>query len=269
MNSVKTKLSLLFILCFAPLVALPQANYQDVVYLKNGSVIHGIIIEQVPNTSIKIETFDKNIFVFKMDEIEKITKEPAGKKDIEETKQPVDFKKKSDAAYAFTMETHIGFGGERESGNGTSIATHFINGVTINNQFSIGAGLGFDYTTAGYQANQAKAFYDYSSVYFSAMYFIDVRAFPIKDKISPLLILNYGYSSTLFTGYVTGKSFFGVGVGTKFNFTQKLGLSLSANYKQQNFLYQKENVYVYPNGYTNIKENFTLRYVVLTVGLTL
>ena len=46
-----------------------QNNYEDVVYLKNGSIIHGIVIEQVPNQSIKIKTKDNNVFVFKMDEI--------------------------------------------------------------------------------------------------------------------------------------------------------------------------------------------------------
>ena len=35
----------------------------------------GIIIEQVPNQSIKIQTKDRNVFVFKYDEIEKMTKE--------------------------------------------------------------------------------------------------------------------------------------------------------------------------------------------------
>jgi len=50
-------------------------NLQDVVYLKNGGVIRGLIIEQVPNQSIKIQTADRNVFVFKMDEILKITKE--------------------------------------------------------------------------------------------------------------------------------------------------------------------------------------------------
>ena len=49
--------------------------YQDVVYLKNGSIIRGMIIEQIPNKSIKIQTKDGNVFVFEMDEIEKITKE--------------------------------------------------------------------------------------------------------------------------------------------------------------------------------------------------
>ncbi len=54
-----------------------QQNYDDVVYLKNGSVIRGIIIEQVPNVSLKLQTKDGNIFVYKMEEVEKMTKELA------------------------------------------------------------------------------------------------------------------------------------------------------------------------------------------------
>ena len=57
-----------------------QSNYQDVVYLKNGSIIRGVIIEQVPDKSIKIETADRNVFVYQMEEIEKITKEQFDKK---------------------------------------------------------------------------------------------------------------------------------------------------------------------------------------------
>lgn len=48
---------------------------QDVIYLKNGSIIRGIIIENIPNESIKIETKDGSTFVYKMDEIIKMTKE--------------------------------------------------------------------------------------------------------------------------------------------------------------------------------------------------
>lgn len=51
---------------------------QDVIYLKNGSIIRGTIVEQIPSVSVKIQTKDGNVFVFKMEEIEKITKE-AGK----------------------------------------------------------------------------------------------------------------------------------------------------------------------------------------------
>ena len=55
---------------------LSQNQTRDAVYLKNGSVIKGEIIEQVPNKSIKIQTSDGNIFVYDFSEIEKITKEP-------------------------------------------------------------------------------------------------------------------------------------------------------------------------------------------------
>ncbi len=71
---MKKCLALLFFALFTT-VLFGQSNYQDVVYLKNGSIIRGMIIEQVPNKSIKIETADKSVFVFQMDEIEKITKE--------------------------------------------------------------------------------------------------------------------------------------------------------------------------------------------------
>lgn len=38
-------------------------QYVDVVYLKNGSIIRGMIIEQIPNVSLKIQTKDGSIFV--------------------------------------------------------------------------------------------------------------------------------------------------------------------------------------------------------------
>lgn len=52
-----------------------KSEYVDIVYLKNGSIIRGIVIEQIPNVSIKIQTKDGSIFVYKMEEVEKITKE--------------------------------------------------------------------------------------------------------------------------------------------------------------------------------------------------
>lgn len=70
---MKTRFILLLVLLSSYLFA--QDNYVDVVYLKNGSVIRGIITEQIPNKSIKIITKDQNVFVFKIEEVEKITKE--------------------------------------------------------------------------------------------------------------------------------------------------------------------------------------------------
>ena len=56
----------------------------DVVYLKNGSVIKGKIIEMTPGETIKIETADGSVFVYEMTEVERITKENIVKQVIEE-----------------------------------------------------------------------------------------------------------------------------------------------------------------------------------------
>lgn len=64
------------LLLFASLATFSQNNLEEVVYLKNGSIIRGVIIEQIPGTSLKIQTKDRNVFSFQISEIEKITKEP-------------------------------------------------------------------------------------------------------------------------------------------------------------------------------------------------
>ncbi len=49
-------------------------QYEDVIYLKNGSIIRGVIIEQAPNRYIKIKS-GQNVIVYQMYEIEKMVKE--------------------------------------------------------------------------------------------------------------------------------------------------------------------------------------------------
>ena len=61
--------------------ALAQSNVAaqqliDVVYLKDGSVIRGIIVENIPGQSILIETFDGNRFRYRLSDVEKMTREP-------------------------------------------------------------------------------------------------------------------------------------------------------------------------------------------------
>ena len=49
-------------------------DYQDVIYLKNGSIIKGVIIETKPNEYIKIKS-GENIFVYQINQIDIIKKE--------------------------------------------------------------------------------------------------------------------------------------------------------------------------------------------------
>ena len=59
--------------------------YEDVVYLKDGGVRRGMIIEQTPGVSVKLKTIYGEIFVIEMSEISRMAKEenatPAAKND--------------------------------------------------------------------------------------------------------------------------------------------------------------------------------------------
>ena len=59
-----------------------QSNLEDVVYLKDGGIMRGIVIEQIPNQLLKIQTRDGNVFVYSFDKIEKITKEKSFLSDV-------------------------------------------------------------------------------------------------------------------------------------------------------------------------------------------
>ena len=50
-------------------------QYEDVVYLKGGGVRRGLILEQIPNESVKLRTNYGEIFVIQMSDISKIVKE--------------------------------------------------------------------------------------------------------------------------------------------------------------------------------------------------
>jgi hypothetical protein len=89
MRKLITFLAFAFILTFGNnLIA--QTSYQDVVYLKNGSVVKGIIIEQTLNVNLKLKTSDGSLFVFEMKDIEKITKEAVGVNRNDTTQSNID-----------------------------------------------------------------------------------------------------------------------------------------------------------------------------------
>ena len=51
------------LLSFISVFSLLAQDYQEVICLKNGSVIRGTIVEQQPNVLLKVKTADGSIFV--------------------------------------------------------------------------------------------------------------------------------------------------------------------------------------------------------------
>ena len=81
----------------------------DVVHLKNGSIIRGMIVVIIPNETIKIETADGSIFVYQMDEVEKMVKEQL------EDPSPTKLRNIEDKFRKFHVGFNIGYKGYTSS----------------------------------------------------------------------------------------------------------------------------------------------------------
>ena len=139
----------------------------EVVHLKNGSLIKGEIIEQVPNQSVKLKTKDGNVFVYQMDEIEKITVE---KNQSGEQHKGLDFI--GSAGYDINTK-----------GGGGAVAIEVEAGKRFVKNFYWGIGAGVDKGTA-----------EGSSVTIPVT--TNVKAyFPLQNSaISPFVMLKAGYA---------------------------------------------------------------------------
>ncbi len=201
---------LLFVLTTS--LSFSQNNYQDVVYLKNGSIIRGVIIEQVPNKSIKIETVDRNVFVFQMDEIEKLTKEPyQGKSRSSLNGSGLQLGYRGIVELGYQIGTGD-YGMDR-------LKLNIINGFQINPNFSIGFGTGLRY------------YFDAEAAVIPV--FADFRGNFINNMISPYLSLGIGYS------FDATNDFEGLGfllnpmVGLSFIVSEKSAINVGLGYEMQ------------------------------------
>ncbi len=70
---------LMFVACLFAWITISHADAQqlsiDVVHFGNGSIVRGIIIEHMPNESLKIRTLTGNVMTFKMSSVVKTDKE--------------------------------------------------------------------------------------------------------------------------------------------------------------------------------------------------
>ena len=71
MKKITVLITLMFITTFGSFAQ----SYQDVVYLNDGSILKGVLIERVPFDYLKIETSSGRIYTINMREVEKITQE--------------------------------------------------------------------------------------------------------------------------------------------------------------------------------------------------
>ncbi|MDP2693095.1 MAG: hypothetical protein Q8O88_05660 [bacterium] len=234
------KIITLIVFSFITTFMLAQNNYQDVVYLKNGSIIRGVIIEQVPNESIKIETSDRSIFVYQMDEIEKITKE---EKAIAKTDDPAPAREGEGLKSGYRGIAEFGYQFGLGSYGTDHLKMNIINGGQISPYFFIGGGTGIRYY-----------FDDYFDDAVLVPVFVHARANILDKKISPYFALSLGYT------FNASYDFEGVGLlvspstGVTFNVSERVALNVGLSYEMQSMEFY--DYYDYNYGYgSNYREN--------------
>lgn len=147
---MKTLLTFVFTLMLVPSIFC-QVNYEDVIYLKNGGIIRGTIIEQIPNKSIKIEIIGRNILAYNFDEIEKIVKEAQNANNKRSANNNnAEEKVKSEHNTSLVFETGMNISKAKISLNNINNATvkntigfnaAFLGDVELSKNFSIGSGV--------------------------------------------------------------------------------------------------------------------------------
>ena len=186
-------------------------QFTEVVYLKNGSIIKGVIVEQVPNVSLKIQTFDGSIFAYKMDEVEKITKENF--KRMRCSNFAYDDLKGVAPGYRgfFDISYTIGVGDVND--NLLELSTS--HGYQFNPQIYVGGGIA------------VHSYLDYKAT--AVPFFANFRYDFFDKKISPFFDFKLGYS---FTNDVEGL-YVSPTLGARFALTNNLAVNVGLGYTYQ------------------------------------
>lgn len=243
---LKSLLSILLIFIGQLLVA--QNNQQDVVYLKNGTIVRGFISEFQPDKNVTIKTAEQSIFVFEMSEVEKITREPGGKQ--------YHIKQKG---YFNETAMVIGVGGDKNDRN-TSLSLITVNGYQVNRFFRIGGGAG------------VMHYADYDNTFYPL--FGRVSGDMIKFRITPVYFADAGYA--FFLGKDTyqdgmeevsskGGFMLHTGAGIKFYTVHKASFTLTAGFSLQKS--EREYQYIWWSEGSSYKEKRDYRRVTFGLGI--
>ncbi|MCB0511723.1 MAG: hypothetical protein KDC72_04190, partial [Bacteroidetes bacterium] len=230
-----------------------QNNIEEVVYLKNGSIIRGTIIEQVPNQTLKIQTKDGSVFVFNLNEVQKITKEAPYKNPapnpvntntqvinqsnnenivnntVENTYSTTDSKEKKEyLKKGFIGITEIGAIGRKQISPKSAFTLHQFIGKRTSQHFAIGVDFGVEVNK--------------SLLVVPVM--LDTRIYFLNKRITPFLNLAPGYAFSSipyydYNSYYGGYGYYkrgrrpyhsfitNFGIGVEYKVNEKIGVTFS------------------------------------------
>lgn len=215
-TSLCLKLFLIIGLSFSPNFLIAQSNLEDVVYLKNGSVLRGNIIELDVNVSLKIEISGGSQFFLLYDEILEIKRE-----------NKIVGKHYKDKGY-------VNYSGVDALPGHPDKANRYqmINGYQITPRLSAGVGI---------------AFVSYDDPINSVPVFLDIRFKLFKENSTPFIFFKGGYSFSTHYNRAklidlhSGGPMMNIGGGLQFDLSRGNGWYLNAGYNIESFSYSEED----------------------------
>jgi hypothetical protein len=272
-----------------PITLFAQSDMEDVVYLNNGNVLRGIIIEEVPNKSLKVQIAGGSIFQVEMNEVARITKESAyhvpaslrdGQRGTTATAKsdtlPRPYYEQKRRGYFFQSQIllELAQGGVR-----------VINGYRFGRFGHLGLGIGLDLSgpsiTGGfglYSGGIGAVNGPYVPIY---LYYSGEL---LNKRVTPFYAVELGYAAALSNtqseeydayGYgsseVRGGAMWGLGIGVRFKTKKRVNFSLLLNINAKNVSY-REYTYQYDEVsqdqyYTSDRVHRTLVYPGLRFGI--
>ncbi|MFC2117900.1 hypothetical protein ACFLSY_04580 [Bacteroidota bacterium] len=206
-----------FILVIVCSAAFSQNNNTDIVYLKDGSIIRGNIIEYITDGHVKIETIDNNIWVFKHNKIDKVVFKTLNK-------NKGTFIQKTGYYNLTDMGVLIGTGNNEKT---APFSINMINAYRFSPHFSAGLGAGVEFFSTPV-----------------IPLFIDARYEFYDGEFSPFVYLNGGYSFQVGENYdyytdtnSKGGLMAGSGIGIRISLNNKSHLVVSMGYRFQQLTY--------------------------------
>lgn len=266
---MKSIVLLFAVFCLITVPAAAQNQMEDVVYLKTGGIIRGVIVEQVPAQYVKIRTKDQNVFVFKPEEIEKMTRE-----NLISSDNTGNFQMPKEGFGGFAeVGLALGFGSYRKKlvdnagqnmgtvtvSGGISLGFKVIGGYRFSENIFGGLGLGLDYFPMQSDLSQDI------SIRFVPLT-LDLRTNITKTKRSPIVNLAVGYAIGL--DDVNGGLIIHPQLGYQSYLSPRVAWNFSFGYKWQGREQLFYN-YFYSSAQTiKLRENILFGFLTLNTGFS-
>ncbi|MCH2022774.1 MAG: hypothetical protein MK207_09875 [Saprospiraceae bacterium] len=229
-----------------------QTNFQDIIYLENGSVIKGYVLEYNPKENIKIEILGGSILVYKASEVVKILKDEVSldyqiqKK--EKRKMHVPQKGWYNSITGGTLIGTTDF-----NGPSLGLSVNYVSGYHLHRLIGIGAGISLNSLTLMQ--------YSFVPIY------ANIRGHLMKTSTSIFYDLNIGYgigiNDMLMNNRAEGGLYLRPSIGIRFPSTRKTHLVMDFGYVIQFAKYEYSDW----NG-NPVIENRTFYRPSLRIGVT-